>query len=186
MAKPMCPSEGKSKISHFRAKSRILHHHSRKTRLPPQHTQDRRVLGTPDWVRDDTGEQRRMAGPPYNWGRLGSVLRIARLEDNSGEAVLCWGLGQREPDLETGVAGLGVDLDVAAVLFHDAQGSVESEACAFADSLGGEERFEDVRIVRRVKSPGRYRRSRPLRNCPRDKFECEVRLCRPWRRRRCR
>ena len=44
------------------------------------------------------------------------------------------------------VAGFRADLDIAPVLLHDSLNGVEAEPGAFADSFGGEERFEDVRL----------------------------------------
>ena len=50
-------------------------------------------------------------------------------------------VGEREPDLKAGFAGLGHHLDAAAVLLHDALDGVQAEAGTLADALGGEERF---------------------------------------------
>ena len=59
-------------------------------------------------------------------------------------ANLAFGGREREPDLEAGVAGLGLHLDVAVVPVHDdPPADVQAEAGALADALGGEERLED-------------------------------------------
>ena len=44
------------------------------------------------------------------------------------------------------VAGFRAHLNTAFVLLDDALNRVEAEARAFADSLGGKERFEDMRL----------------------------------------
>src|SRR5665213_1462171 len=55
-------------------------------------------------------------------------------------------VGDREPNLEAGVAGFRSDLDVTAVLFYDALNCVETEAGAFANAFGCEKRFKYVRL----------------------------------------
>jgi len=59
-------------------------------------------------------------------------------------ALLCWSIRQRKPDLETGVPGFGIHLNTAPVLLHNSLHRVKAEPGSFPDSLGGEERFEDV------------------------------------------
>ena len=44
------------------------------------------------------------------------------------------------------VAGFRVHLNTASVLLHDTLNRVEAQAGAFAHSLGGEKRFEDMRL----------------------------------------
>jgi hypothetical protein len=52
---------------------------------------------------------------------------------------------QREADLETGVAGCGVQLQVAMVAVdHHSPADVEPQPGALADWLGRKERFEDA------------------------------------------
>ena len=48
--------------------------------------------------------------------------------------------------MKTRVAGFRADLNIAPVLLHNSLNRVEAEPGAFPNSLGGEERFEDVRL----------------------------------------
>ncbi len=54
------------------------------------------------------------------------------------------GFGEWEPDLKARVAGIGSDLNISPMFFHDALDGVEAEAGAFSNSFGGEKGLEDV------------------------------------------
>src|ERR1700733_5843377 len=56
---------------------------------------------------------------------------------------------QWQPDLKTRVAGFGIHLNIAPVLFYNPLDSVEAETGAFSDSFGGEKRLKDVRLYLR-------------------------------------
>src|SRR5580698_8891466 len=51
---------------------------------------------------------------------------------------------QGEPHLETRLTGLGTHLNISPVLLHNSLHCVQAEARSFANSFGGEKRFEDV------------------------------------------
>src|SRR5579864_3370499 len=61
-------------------------------------------------------------------------------------AVLSETLCQREPYLKPRLTGFRVHLNAAPVLLHDTLSRVEAQASAFAHSLGGKKRFEDMRL----------------------------------------
>ena len=61
-------------------------------------------------------------------------------------AILNQTLCHREPHLKPCVAGFRAHLNIASVLLHDTPNRVKAEASAFANSLGGKERFEDMRL----------------------------------------
>src|SRR5438270_5253471 len=52
----------------------------------------------------------------------------------------------RQIELEPGITRLGADLDAAFVLAHNALHRIQSQTGALAHALGGEKRFEDVRL----------------------------------------
>src|SRR5450755_2195692 len=55
------------------------------------------------------------------------------------------GLDDGEPHLKTGIAWLGLDLNVPVVAAHDDPvADVEAEPCALTDILGGKEWLEDA------------------------------------------
>src|SRR5208283_6212426 len=54
-------------------------------------------------------------------------------------------LRQRQPHLKTRISGLGTNLNVAAVLFHDALHRVEAESRPLTYALGREKRLKNVR-----------------------------------------
>src|SRR5271154_492007 len=74
-------------------------------------------------------------------GRSGATP-LPRNGNGAGSRML---FGEGKPDLKAGVTRFGFNLDVAAVLFHDALHGVEAESGAFSHSLGGEEWLENVR-----------------------------------------
>src|SRR5260370_814081 len=55
-------------------------------------------------------------------------------------------LRQRQPNLKTCIAGRGTQLNVSAVLLHNALDRVETEPGSLADCLRREERFKNVRL----------------------------------------
>jgi hypothetical protein len=74
----------------------------------------------------------------------GPVAWLEATSDFPRPATVRLQLVERQADAEAGVAGLGADAEVAAVLADDAHGVVEAEAEALAGRLGGEERLEDA------------------------------------------
>src|SRR5271155_2390760 len=70
------------------------------------------------------------------------AVPLPRKGNGAGSRVL---FGEGKPDLKAGVTRFGLNLDVAAMLFHDPLHGVEAESSAFPYPLRGEEWLEDVR-----------------------------------------
>src|SRR3984885_13113151 len=51
---------------------------------------------------------------------------------------------QWQPHLKARVTRRGIDLNISPVFFHDSLNRIQTEARAFANSFGGEERLENV------------------------------------------
>src|ERR1700730_2211225 len=76
----------------------------------------------------------------------GWILALKERAGGVGGTILSQAVRQREPYLESCVAGFRADLNIAPVLLHNSLNRVEAKPCSFAHSLRGEEGFEDVRL----------------------------------------
>src|SRR5436190_13198056 len=78
-------------------------------------------------------------------GRL-DTLRFEILSLCEINPKLLWRIRQRQQYLKACISGLRVHVNIAAVLSHDTLNRIETQAGAFSYSLGGKERFEDMRL----------------------------------------